>query len=204
MNSLRERKKLRLEGYDYASPGAYFVTLCVQGRLCVLGAVEDGAMQLNPYGEIVHQQWEWLHRQYAYLTLDACAVMPNHFHAVLSVGTGRDLSLGPDRDAYVGDGRDRPLQPVKIKPVSELIGAFKTTSSKLIHLAGESSFQWQRSYYDHIIRTPAARKRISRYIRNNPQQWVSDIEFVSSSENTAYVSTQQREDYYKSLFQETA
>lgn len=204
MNPLRERKKLRLEGYDYASPGVYFVTLCVQGRLCVLGAVEDGAMHLNPYGEIVHQQWEWLHRQYAYLTLDACVVMPNHFHAVLSVGTGRDLSLGPDRDEYVGDGRDRPLRPVKIKPVSELIGAFKTTSSKLIHVAGESSFQWQRSYYDHIIRTPAALERIGRYIRNNPQQWVSDIEFVSSPGNTAYVSTQQREDYYKSLFQETA
>lgn len=27
-----ERKRLRLEGYDYSNNTSYFVTLCVQGR----------------------------------------------------------------------------------------------------------------------------------------------------------------------------
>ena len=29
---LPKRKKIRLEGYDYASNGAYFVTICVDNR----------------------------------------------------------------------------------------------------------------------------------------------------------------------------
>jgi hypothetical protein len=28
---MRERKKVRLKGYDYAASGAYFITTCVKG-----------------------------------------------------------------------------------------------------------------------------------------------------------------------------
>ncbi|RKY35910.1 MAG: hypothetical protein DRP78_04940 [Candidatus Omnitrophota bacterium] len=48
------------------------------------------------------------------------------------------------------DRRDLSLH--KIKSLSSLIGAFKTTSSKLIHKNGMFDFTWQRSFYDHIIR----------------------------------------------------
>jgi len=37
-----------LEGYDYTAPGFYFVTLCIQDRLPVLGRVNGGEMQLSP------------------------------------------------------------------------------------------------------------------------------------------------------------
>jgi putative transposase len=30
---------------------------------------------------------------------------------------------------------------------------------------------WQRNYYEHIIRNEKAYYNISRYIKNNPQQW---------------------------------
>lgn len=30
------RRSIRLKGYDYSSPGAYFVTICTRGRECVL------------------------------------------------------------------------------------------------------------------------------------------------------------------------
>ncbi len=33
---------------------------------------------------------------------------------------------------------------------------------------------WQRSYWDHIIRTDADYNRISDYIKNNPTRWVAD------------------------------
>ncbi len=32
----RRRGALRLAGYDYATPGAYFLTICTHGRQCWL------------------------------------------------------------------------------------------------------------------------------------------------------------------------
>ena len=40
------RRSIRLKGYDYTSPGSYFVTICVQDRECVLGEVMDGEMEI--------------------------------------------------------------------------------------------------------------------------------------------------------------
>ena len=57
---------------------------------------------------------------------------------------------------------------IKIKPIPELIGAFKTTSSKLIHKAGLKQFKWHKSYYDHIIRDEIALYNIRKYIIENP------------------------------------
>lgn len=54
------------------------------------------------------------------------------------------------------------------------MGAFKTTSSKLIHIAGNELFQWQKSYYDHIIRDGNDLYRIREYIVNNPKMWKED------------------------------
>ncbi len=131
---MRERKRTRLKGFDYATPGAYFVTICVKNRDCVFGYIENGIMQLTIHGQIVQYQWEWLHEHYKYLKMDAFTVMPNHFHAILQI---------EDVDETVGtvdNSRDCSLR--RIKPVPELIGAFKTTSSKLIHQSGLHEFQW--------------------------------------------------------------
>jgi REP element-mobilizing transposase RayT len=63
---------------------------------------------------------------------------------------------------------------IKIKPIPELIGAFKTTSSKMIHLSGNRNFKWQKSFYDVIIRDDESYQRISEYIINNPANWQED------------------------------
>ncbi len=178
-----ERKKIRLPNYDYSQPGAYFVTTCVKNRQCVFGNIHNGQMQLNEYGKIVQEQWEWLHQQYPYLQMDAFVVMPNHFHAILIiVGNGRNHSQQYDTVRnVVGNGRDRSLQ-CKIKPVPELMGAFKTRSSKFIHQLGFADFQWQKSYYDHIIRNEHSLNRIRQYIVDNPQKWELDIENTNATE----------------------
>ncbi len=99
------------------------------------------------------------------MALDQFVVMPDHIHGILFindpvVGTGRDLS------EKKRGGRDRPLQ-TKIKPLPEFVGAFKTTSSKLIRQT-EPNFTWQRSYHDRIIRTDQELDRIRHYIFHNP------------------------------------
>jgi putative transposase len=37
-----DRRSIRLHGYDYSLPGAYFVTTCTQGRSCLFGETKDG------------------------------------------------------------------------------------------------------------------------------------------------------------------
>jgi len=63
---------------------------------------------------------------------------------------------------------------VKTKSLSELIGAFKTTSSKLIHQAELKTFHWQKSFYDRIIRNEIELFKIRQYIQNNPLKWEID------------------------------
>jgi hypothetical protein len=45
------RRSIRLKGYDYSRPGAYFVTICIHDRAQRLfGNVVDGKMVLNDAG----------------------------------------------------------------------------------------------------------------------------------------------------------
>ena len=86
--------------------------------------------------------------------------MPNHVHAIIEI----DSDMASE-------------QSIKIKSLSELVGAYKTTSSKQIHLAGFYSFAWQRSFHDHIIRNDASYERISNYIETNHERWNTDTFF---------------------------
>jgi len=151
---MRERKRNRLVGYDYSQDNLYFVTSCVQDRICCFGEIQDGKMILNEYGQIAQNQWGWLGNQYSYLVLHAFVVMLNHIHGIIEI----------NRDGYSG----------KIKSLSELMGVYKTTTSKQIHLNGLKSFAWQRSFHDHIIRNEQAFEKISNYIENNPLKWKDD------------------------------
>jgi REP-associated tyrosine transposase len=166
----------------------YFVTLCVEDSLPWFGNIENGIMQLNDYGKIIQSQWIWLANQYDYVRLDEYVIMPDHIHGIIeivdnrpsntnAVGNSRDCSqqtksnqsFGRDHsqqtNPYQSFGRDRSH---KIKPISELIGAFKTTSARSIHNQGGHEFKWQKSFYDHIIRTETTLLKIRKYIQNNP------------------------------------
>lgn len=82
---LYNRRSIRLKGYDYTRDGAYFVTLCTQGRVRTFGAVVDGEMRLNEYGREVARCWAWLAEQYPYVYLDEWTVMPDHTHAIIVI-----------------------------------------------------------------------------------------------------------------------
>jgi putative transposase len=77
------RRSIRLRGHDYSSSGIYFITICTHHREQIFGAIADGAMQLNEFGQIVANHWQWLAIQYPYVELDEWVVMPNHLHGIL-------------------------------------------------------------------------------------------------------------------------
>lgn len=170
MRTLHNRKPNRLKGYDYSQQGYYFVTICTKNMIEYFGTIHNNNMIINKYGLIVRRQWKWLEKHFKYVHLDEFVIMPNHMHGILEIktnaGTNRDLSL---RQKINDDN-----QKIKIKSLSELIGAFKTTSSKQIHLEGLTEFKWQRSFYEHIVRNYKSLGRIRLYIRNNPAMWIQD------------------------------
>lgn len=171
---MKHRKRNRMEGYDYSSDNLYFVTSCTHDKIPFFGDIEKGEMVLNELGQIAHQQWWWLVEQYAYVKSHAFIVMPNHIHGILEINREYANDAWAGRND-VGTGRDLSLPvPVKIKSLSQLMGVYKTTTSKHIHLLGRTDFAWQRSFHDHIIRDARAYENIKNYIHHNPQRWQED------------------------------
>ena len=76
------RRSIRLPGYDYTTPGAYFITLCAHRRACLFGEVAGGRVRLNALGRAVLARWKALPR-HARVRLDAFVIMPNHVHGIL-------------------------------------------------------------------------------------------------------------------------
>lgn len=174
----------RLRGYDYAQPGAYFVTICTQHRECLFGDVIEGEMVLNDAGRMVQITWEQIPQWFPTIELDASIVMPNHFHAIVVI-VGAPLVGAPLVDARpVGahpvDAQDRAgTRPAPT--LGAVIGAFKsiTTNSYIrgVHEQGWPSFDrraWQRNYYEYIIHNETALAHIRDYIETNPLRWALD------------------------------
>ena len=80
---IHHRRSIRLRNFDYSTAGAYFVTVCVQGRECLLGEVVDGQMRLNDAGKMVAQWWRRLPEKFPQVIVDEHVVMPNHFHGIV-------------------------------------------------------------------------------------------------------------------------
>ncbi len=154
---LKNRKRNRKKGFDYSSEQFYFITICTNERIHNFGHVEKDGMLLNADGKIAEEQIHWLEKQYPYVYIHNAVVMPNHVHILFEIDV------------------QHILPGTKTKPVSELIGAYKTTTSKLIHLSKNKAFKWQRSFHDHIVRSANRYENIYHYITENPARWHQDI-----------------------------
>jgi REP element-mobilizing transposase RayT len=175
------RRSIRLRGYDYSQAGAYFVTVCVQGREPLFGDVVDGEMRLNDAGQMVAQCWQELPAHFPHLELDEFVVMPNHMHGIIIVGAP---FMAPYGSCAMNLGAINP-GAINRAPtgLGEIVRSFKAVATRRIRQAGVSAFAWQRNYYEHIIRDEESLNRIREYIANNPLQWAFD------RENTDRVNT---------------
>ena len=167
MAILKHRRSLRLSGYDYSLAGAYFITICVKKRQSLLGKIVSNQMQLNHYGKIIENSWEWLSYAYDYIELDEWIIMPNHLHGIIIISAN-----------CRGGSRTAPTAESKIKPLGRLIGAFKTTSTKQIIFIRKTAGIpfWQRNFYEHVIRDDDSLNRIREYKVTNPSRWHTDRE----------------------------
>ena len=67
-----------------------------------------------------------------------------------------------------------PLMAQRGISLGKIVRSFKARSCRLIHRSGMDSFEWQRNYHDHIIRSDIERFYIERYIELNPLLWYFD------------------------------
>jgi REP element-mobilizing transposase RayT len=106
------RTSLRLPHYDYSTPGAYFVTICVDQRRCVLGAVSGGLMNLSDAGGIAERAWTALADRFPSLALDTYVIMPNHLHGIIHLAGARFIAPVPSAPDNPGSARHTTGDPV--------------------------------------------------------------------------------------------
>jgi hypothetical protein len=80
------RRSVRLKGYDYASPGWYYVTICTHGRNFLFGEIVESQMRPSRAGDIAQECWNEIPRHCPRATLDVSVVMPNHLHGIIVIG----------------------------------------------------------------------------------------------------------------------
>ncbi|MGB0871034.1 MAG: transposase [Flavobacteriales bacterium] len=175
------RRSIRLKGYDYAQKGLYFVTICVQKRVCLFGYIKNGEMFLNPAGKMIQKWYLALETKFPDIKCGEYIIMPNHFHCIIQ-NVGSDQSVCPKPgDQRVGE-KKHPMQGEHIgSPLHRVIQWFKTmTTNEYIRNVKHANWQrfdgklWQRNYWEHIIRDQQSFKNISKYIINNPNKWELD------------------------------
>lgn len=155
----------RLQGFDYGSDGAYFVTICTKNRSCYFGnIVETGNCPfLRPtrIGQIAIDFWNDIPNHYPFVILDEFVVMPNHIHGILFFNK-------PDKTDW---------QPNQFGPQSQNLGAvIRAYKSSVKRYANQNNieFEWQSRFHDHIIRDDHALNNIRQYIITNPENWSLD------------------------------
>jgi putative transposase len=186
-------ESIRLKGWDYASDGHYFVTICTKDREEFFGQVANEKMILNKIGKITANEWRKTEIIRPNIKLDEWVIMPNHIHGIVVIDNGGDADRPavtprnnivsvetPRRGVSTTDNQSRgvhhnPHHNPEWKPnsLSSTIGQFKSICTKRIREI-RPDFAWQSRFYDHIIRNDHALNNIRQYIRENPEKWWRD------------------------------
>lgn len=75
----------RLQSWDYANNGKYFITICTAKRLHYLGEIINDEMQISETGKKAHDCWLEIPNHFPFVFLDEFIVMPNHIHRIIVI-----------------------------------------------------------------------------------------------------------------------
>ena len=161
---LPQRKPNRLRSYDYSQNGAYFLTICTNGREKILSTVgtplpgcpQKPCIHLQWHGEVADRIIRQMGEFYAHISVDKYVVMPDHIHFLLHID--------------YPDGHPRTGVPTsKTSTIAHFVGTFKRFCNR--EYGGNI---WQPRFYDHVIRNQHDYDEIWEYIENNPRKWLLD------------------------------
>jgi REP element-mobilizing transposase RayT len=177
LSGINGRRSNRLRGWDYRTPGAYFVTIATFNRERLF---EDRSLR-----RIVERTWVSVVDENASIESGDFVVMPDHVHGIIWIRTAVGAShserrlfpnhrctpecLIADQDIFPSGS---PLRTAGAPSGSlgAIVGSFKAVASKRLNrwrrTPGKAT--WQRNYYERVIRSDDELERIRLYILANP------------------------------------
>ena len=153
MDKHPSRKPIRLPKYDYATPSAYFVTVCTRPRRNLfwnhqpVGAdsIRPPSIKLSPIGQTVACAIAQIPLRYPHISVDNYAVMPDHIHLLITIHA------------------DERRRQIAAPTLSTVVGQFKRSVSKQLGFS-----VWQKSFLERVIRNDNDYETAWQYIDNNP------------------------------------
>jgi putative transposase len=166
------RRSIRRRGYDYSLAGAYFVTICIKNRDCLLGEIGNDKVYLSRMGNIVKESWMKIPVHFKDVRLDQFVIMPNHLHGIIVI------QRKPSKDTDVLPPDVDSINKRRALDLGQILAYFKYQSTKIINeLRDTPGFPvWQRNYYEHIIHDEEEMKKYRKYIIENIVNWDTDKE----------------------------
>ena len=160
--------------WNYAQKGDYFITIKCNNSGKYFGRIEKfpgPIILLSDIGKIVDEEWKKTFdlRADMNLKMGPYVIMPNHFHAIISIGENQYNS---DND-MLSAGKSLGNQS---KNLASIINNFKGSVTRRATKINPE-FQWMKGFHDHIIRNPKEYEGIEKYILSNPENWANDDNF---------------------------
>ncbi len=174
----RNRKNIRLKGYDYSSKGLYFITICTKDREYYLGKINNQKFEYSPIGAIAYTYWNEIPKHFKNIRLGEFIIMPNHIHGIIEIVQPRHgVAPQSPQESPVGSshGMTNKNEFGKTIPgsISAIIGQYKSSVTRWCN-KNDYNFAWQSRFHDHIIRGESDFNRIEQYIINNVANWRDD------------------------------
>lgn len=170
-------ESLRLSNWNYNRSAAYFITICTKNKVPFFGEIRKGIIGLSLIGIIAYEEWEKsiAIRPDMNLDLGPFIVMPNHFHAIITIGANiyneeRNTAYLVENGSSGSHNKLGNQFGPQRKNLPAIIRGYKGAVTRRARIINEN-YSWQSGFYDHIIKTPAAYQRISQYIFDNPVNW---------------------------------
>lgn len=153
----KNRKYPRLKKYDYSLPGYYYVTIHNEVNAPLLSKIEPGrihsraVVELSQVGMIAQNELLLLEKRYAYIKIDKYVIMPTHIHVIFRLMDGMLPRPG----------------------LLDVVGAYKSLATRVINTTRNTPGrkQFQRSFYETVIRNETAYQSCWKYVDENPDKW---------------------------------
>ncbi len=137
---------LRAKWWDYSKAGTYFITICTKDRKPFFGEILNGKVELNEIGKIAYAEWlkTFDLRSQMKVELHNFIVMPDHFHALITIGITEFNESDTFFDEF-GNLRNNQFKS-QSNNLGSIVRGFKSAVTMKCKLEG-FEFCWQSRYH---------------------------------------------------------
>jgi len=160
-------RNYRLKNWNYKGRGIYMITMNIEGRVPVLGALQGGVgdawVEYSPVGKMVSEQVEQAFGLYPQIQICAKQLMPDHLHFVVWVKEEIPIVLG------------EIIRKMKIgctQAWREMGGRMNATCTNAINSksGGDDTSLFEPGFHDRVLLHAGQLKSMINYVHDNPRR----------------------------------